>query len=324
MGTSPEDLIKLFSDGSMPTGANFASLIKSMTSRADFDARNNQVDDWMKRGTVHFGDDGKGWIIERDSSGQLQAKPVDEKEMPPQTATFNVHGWVGMFGRLGTWTDGKTSSDQNDKSKVPFSVVADGNWKPLISMPAGLSAFEIVAATQPFMLSVPDPAIPSRLSMSQSGPRGPQIIHAFATATGPRAKPMLEITPAQRLKPLLWSAVSLLAIAAVFLIFKVTEGLYESMSQLVQAMLSWALSKISVLEGVQAAYANWTFGGVFLVAGALLLVAWFRRQRETLRLRVRKVSGSAKNGDRKWVLEICAPKNQEQPLIHYRIIALWS
>lgn len=177
---SRQQLKNLFRNGTVPSEGSFADLIDSAMNKVDdgFDkspvfgnslAPGKGHDNWISlfKDDQTIQDQKPSWLIERieqeapasqeagmgfsvpgantgDPSKKVLFLSEEQADTAPKVGigttkpkhTLEVEGQVAMRTRLGTFTDAKID---------PQTVVADGNYHPILSNLSGMHAYEVVA-----------------------------------------------------------------------------------------------------------------------------------------------------------------------------------
>ena len=104
MTTPPDELIKYFSDGMLPTGENFAALITSMVHRDDFQRQVHRFEDWISQPELSLGADAGSWRIYADPENKLRIAPGNPGPRGPQRNRHSS-GWVDRHAGTGGRVD---------------------------------------------------------------------------------------------------------------------------------------------------------------------------------------------------------------------------
>jgi len=360
---STEDVAKLFEDGKMPSGDDFRTLITSMTSRKDFDASQQTFKEWTERGTLQFGPAGAGWTVQVSPAGELSFAPVGPNA-PRKNASADLYGFARSFGRIGAFDSADALAGTKpliDQGRL-LSAPANGQWNTIVNMPAGLAAFEIVAATE--QRNPPKVGAIQRTARWALGiePPGPQILHAIATASAPDAEPRIErTTPSRFVRLLRGAAATVLLLLAVWVCVQSGGEFVAAAGKTYQNFIppktaatatptptttptptptpattrtSTSTPAAGKTESSVVDLARWPSAEtvkaailvVLLVVAALFVVRIVDAYLSGIKLRWVKTSGAASTADRKCELKIKAPKDINAPdaKIYYHITVLWG
>ncbi|MFZ5964783.1 hypothetical protein ACOXXX_17710 [Thalassococcus sp. BH17M4-6] len=330
MTTTDAQLIKLFEDGKLPTGANFRDLILSKVNVADFDDLKAEIDAWEHRTDVQIGPDGAGWDLLLGGPGQLDFAPNDGNAVPAAQATVDLYGWSRAFGRIGRVEGAKAFAAETPDLDLDTlqSVGSDGRWKVLMDMPGRVAAFEVTAATAyPVERKTRGVGDVLRWLVGYISPAN-AVVRVTATATGLDAEPRLSCqttTTASRMT----ARFGALVVGALILAALVTSGV---VSDLWQALPTGAEDGVwETLKGLPSQIANTPFvssGAFWLALGYFIrsFVQMVSAQHNGLRLRWKSEGGSWFRANRTWRLEVKGPdlgKNGEARL-YYHITAFWG
>lgn len=306
--TAPDDrLISLFADGAMPTGENFKTLITSMATKVEFDQQKSRFDEYVAKGVVHLGPMDKGWSVTVDGTNTLAFVPDVLDDLPRGKAHFDAYGWTRGFGRMGIDGDDAPFSDGPLLSRDKMDAKPCGEWVPLVQTPSGLSAFEVVVATDQFAPAKHHVVLRWLFKIAGIEPTLPDIAHAVATTRDVSVKPEISRTNPNRFTQTLDGAPLAAAIFAValFVLFLIADGLGIAPD-----------TDQSFLMGL----------AVFGLAALRRCVQLVTLRKSDIRLRWKKAKESDSAGVKGHVLEVYAPKpvNQPEAKFNYHITALWA
>lgn len=304
MTASTDDLIEMFDDGKRPSGSAFKMLIVSMTPKSDFDKHTAEFRHWVETGNVHMGSSGEGWTVVTKGPDTISFVPDTPEATTPESSHLDLYGWTTSFGRTGSGKDpdrfGKSGLlDGNTLGQEPC-----GKWVTLLNPPAGLSASELVIATE--QVGGTKSGLIMRVIRALIGLETyqPDICHAIATTRARGLTPDVKRTNPSRTSRLLF------------------RSLWQGpLLMLVQAGLVFASN--AAKTGLPAG----------LIAIAILIFLGLRRAMQLttvrsheIRLRWKANGKSDTDGNKVHRLQVRGPKPANNPdaRLHYHITALWG
>ncbi|WP_298855437.1 hypothetical protein [uncultured Ruegeria sp.] len=232
MTATKDQLVKLFSDGMLPTGNDFSELIRSTVHVQTFDAHVREFKAYTTRPEIPIGAPPDRWTLKvTDPTDGCSAAlmPVLSNDTPyvelaPQehshagAAGLNIWGYTGLSGRIGTAVGGEAyEGSEPEMAKLAMhSLKAGETHKRIILQPGRPCAFEISA-----VIDGPQNEHNGWLMRAFHTLIGwkspvPNMIHAVVVSSGPNAAPSVQVTQSPRVGPAYWRLL-LRAFAIVFL-----------------------------------------------------------------------------------------------------------
>jgi len=343
MTTNRDDLIEYFSNGKLPSGENFAELIKSLVHKDEFASHEAEFTAWTTQGEVSLGREDGRWKLFVDDEGHVHLEPEAETDDPPGAADVQLSGWVSMAGRLGDTADAaafaktETELDVSSIAHVP----SDGGWHGIVDMPGHATAFEIVASTaRPVFHKKPGIKEFLMWLVGIQKPRN-ALIRATVLATGAHEKPAMTTqshpNPSDRsgfLRGYLMALFVVIVSAILLLNSPWKDALTSDVQMVDDTINSFAAQVMEMLglkgsaEGEEAYYYTWM---VILWINILyllrLIIQLGSERRNSVRLKWVRSGGSLMEGDRAWALNICGPtyeKGSGDANLYYHITKLWA
>lgn len=349
MTTKTDALIDKFSNGKLPTGENFADLIRSMVDQDTFNEHLDKLAEFEARGDYKLGTSPKGWHLGVNSEDQVRLVRGDGPDghsyvaQGKVTGDIQLEGWTSLSGRIGqrvstdAFTDTKTELDVAGLD----SIDSDGTWRTIVLMPGHPCAFEVTAATARTVYPKyrGGAAILRTLTGMTSEQNG--IVHGMVTAVGGNRRPTLSLSAQPDPLPG-WGALlvylvmmPILVLATLLMIGGQSEVKTDTVLLGLATALRDAINK--PLEALNITFVSadtLTFDYLPLVLIALSLLYALRSitraihlSRSSVKLRWKKTAGTALMDDRNWSLQLQGPKfapSAEQAKVYFTITKLWN
>lgn len=343
MTTNREDLIEYFSNGKLPSGENFAELIKSLVHQDEFASHEAEFRNWTTQGEVSLGGEDTRWKLSVDDEGHVHLDPEAEADLPSGPADIQLSGWVSMAGRLGDGADADAFAKSETELDVASlaSVPSDGGWHPIVNMPGHAVAFEVVAGTaRPVFHTKPGIKDFFMWLVGIQKPRN-CVIRASVLATGAYEKPALTTqsvpNPRDRsgfLRGYLMALFVVVVSAILLLNSPWKDALASDVRALDDGINSFAAQVMEMLglkggqEGEEAYYYTWmAILWINILYLARLVIQVGSERRNAVRLKWVRSGGSLMEGDRRWALNICGPvyeKGSGDANLYYHVTKLWA
>lgn len=349
MTTKTDALIDKFSNGKLPTGENFADLIRSMVDQDTFKEHLDDLAEFEARGDYKLGTSPKGWHLGVNTDDQVRLVRGDGPEGSTHvvqgkvTGDIQLEGWTSLSGRIGQ----RVARDAFSESKTELDVAgmdnidSDGTWRTIVLMPGHPCAFEVTAATARTVY--PKYSGGAAMLRALTGITAEQngIVHGMVTAVGGNRKPTLSLSAQPDPLPG-WGAL-LIYLVMMPILFLATLLLIGGPSQVKSDTVLLGLATTlrdainTPLEAMGITFVSadtLTFDYlplalivISLVYGARAITRAIHLSRKSVKLRWKKTAGTALMDDRSWSLQLQGPKfapSAEAAKVYFTITKLWN